>query len=402
MRCFAFIGAAALISIPCGASAQNETAPPEAEHGAASCTTAIASIDKDFPTGAFADCRVLADNRIELTIAPEDPGKINCSAWYAFRITPREAKRITVKLDYTTCGHRYRPKTSTDGVNWKYLRSKDVTVEGKRGERTAELRLKLGKKPLFVAAQEITPPSVYDAWMDRVEKNPEVTRALLGKSAQGRDIERITIGNPDAREQVALFGRQHPPEVSGALAMFPFMETLMADTPLAQRFRERFLVTAVPLTNPDGVVLGYWRHSTGGVDLNRDWGPFTQPETRLLRDLLAAMDEDPEKDLRLMLDFHSTANDVFYTIPDELPTDPELFTAKWLARYEDRMGQYEVNRDARHKVGRPISKAYVYDTYGAPAVTFEIGDETDRKLIRKIGRESAIAMMEELLATPAQ
>ena len=47
------------------------------------------------------------------------------------------------------------------------------------------------------------------------------------------------------------------------------------------------------------------------------------------------------------------------------------------------------------------SKNYVYKTYGVPAVTFELGDETDRKLIRKIARESAIAMMETLLATDA-
>ena len=88
-----------------------------------------------------------------------------------------------------------------------------------------------------------------------------------------------------------------------------------------------------------------------------------------------------------------------YTIPDELPTDPPLFTRDWLARYQDRMNGYEVTRDARHEAGRPISKAHAFDTYGVPAVTFELGDETDRTLIRRIGREAAIAMMEELLAT---
>jgi hypothetical protein len=31
--------------------------------------------------------------------------------------------------------------------------------------------------------------------------------------------------------------------------------------------------------NPDGVDKGHWRLNDGGVDLNRDWGPFTQPET---------------------------------------------------------------------------------------------------------------------------
>ncbi|MEL7447131.1 MAG: peptidase M14, partial [Pseudomonadota bacterium] len=54
---------------------------------------------------------------------------------------------------------------------------------------------------------------------------------------------------------------------------------------------------------------------------------------------------------------------------------------------------------ARHIVGRPISKAYAYDAYGAPGITFEIGDETDRELIQRIGREAAIAMMVTMLET---
>ncbi|MEL7219337.1 MAG: peptidase M14, partial [Pseudomonadota bacterium] len=68
--------------------------------------------------------------------------------------------------------------------------------------------------------------------------------------------------------------------------------------------------------------------------------------------------------------------------------------------YQERMPGYEVTRDARHTAGRPISKAHTFDAYGAPGITFEIGDETDRILIKRIGRESAIAMMYTLLETP--
>ncbi|MEH6703127.1 hypothetical protein [Parasphingorhabdus sp.] len=41
-------------------------------------------------------------------------------------------------------------------------------------------------------------------------------------------------------------------------------------------------------------------------------------------------------------------------------------------------------------------KYHVYKIYGAPTVTFEIGDETDRQLIIRLAREAAIAMMESL------
>ena len=179
--------------------------------------------------------------------------------------------------------------------------------------------------------------------------------------------------------------------------MMAFVDTIMGDSELASAYRARFETLVVPLLNPDGVVEGHWRHGTGGVDLNRDWGPFTQPETALMRDLLAEVAEDPDRKLRVLIDFHSTGEDVFYTIRDELPTDPEMFTRRWLDFYQQRMPGYVVNRDARHDVGRPISKAYAYDTFGIPGVTFEIGDETDRALIADIGREAAYAMMMEML-----
>ena len=367
------------------------------------CANSVAKIDKSFPTGAFAVCQTEGKKHFTLTIAPEDEGRINCSAWYAFRLTPQRKSRVTVELSYTKCGHRYWPKMSTDGVSWKYLPRKSVLIEGEGDNKTATIKLQLKDTPVFIAGQEILPPSVYDAWLGRIAQSPVASRRLLGKSAENRDIEAMTIADPQGgqKEVVVLVGRQHPPEVTGALALFPFVETLLGESDLAKRYRARFRTEVVPLLNPDGVVRGYWRHNTGGVDLNRDWGPFTQPETKLMDGLLKDVAKDPGQQLRLLLDFHSTNRDVFYTIPDELPTDPPLFIRDWLANYQDRMPNYEVDRDARHTVGRPISKAHAFDTYGVPAVTFEIGDETDRELIRRIGEQSAIAMMETLIATPA-
>ena len=385
--------------IPAPALAHEAAAAAESE---VTCAADAATIDKDFPTGAFASCSASGSKRFNLMIAPEDEGDINCSAWYAFRVTPLRAARITINLDYETCGHRYWPKTSTDGVNWTPVSPDDVKVEGERGARTAQIRLRTGDQPVFVAAQEILPPSVYDAWLDGFSAKPFFTRGVLGQSAERRDIEIVRIADSVATpgETVVLVGRQHPPEITGALAMFAFAETIMGDSDLAQAYRVRFETLMVPLLNPDGVVRGHWRHNTGGVDLNRDWGPFTQPETALMKGVLDSVAADPLRELRVLIDFHSTNEDVFYTIPDDLPTDPELFTRNWLDLYQERMPDYTVNRDARHDVGRPVSKAYAYDTYGVPGITFEIGDETDRALIRRIGREAAIAMMQVMLETP--
>jgi len=113
--------------------------------------------------------------------------------------------------------------------------------------------------------------------------------------------------------------------------------------------------------------------------------------------LLSDVDVDRDKKLRLFIDFHSTQNDVFYTIPDDYPRKPPLFLKYWLDRLQDRMPDYVVNRDANDNLDQADSKNYVYKKYGVPTVTFEIGDETDRQPITRLARESVIAMMEVLL-----
>lgn len=405
MRNLPALGLLAFAVLAFAGAAQADVSAPQVVSASlakdARCANAGLAVDTAFDAGALANCTIDDRGRIIITIAPEDTPPINCSPWYSFRLHSEKARAVEITLRYEACGHRYWPKISSDGKNWQYLPQESVKLSEFAGRNQARITVRSSGAPMFVSAQEIIVPATYDAWLDDAERHPEVARSLLGQSAQGRDIEMIRIGNPQAREQVVLVGRQHPPEVSGALAMFPFMETLLGDDLLARAFRARFEIVAVPLLNPDGVVLGHWRHNTGGLDLNRDWGGFTQPETQLMNGLLQQIGADPDDQLRLFLDFHSTDKDVFYTIPDERPTVPQLFTRNWLDRYQQRMPGYQVNIEARHTVGSVVSKGYVYDSYGVPAITFELGDETDRTLIRRIGQESAIAMMETLLASEA-
>ena len=366
----------------------------------ARCSGPGFAVDTRFPAGALSSCEMSADGSISVEIAPEDAPPINCSPWYAFRITPSQSDSFTVRLNYAACGHRYRPKFSYDGVVWNLVDPAKVQVSTSGSIDNARFEIETDGRPIFVSAQEIMVPSTYRTWLDRLETLGVRDRQVLGKSAEGRDIELVRIGNPEAREVVSLVGRQHPPEVTGALAMIPFVEELLAEDDLARRFRARFQVVAVPLLNPDGVVRGHWRHNTGGVDLNRDWGPFTQPESRLMRDLLEGLDADPATRLRLFIDFHSTRYDTIYTLTDEQVTDPPGYTDSWLADYAASLPGYDVRIDPGHNPELPVSKAWVFSRFGIPTATYEIGDETDRELIRKLGRQAARSMMRTLLETP--
>ena len=174
---------------------------------------------------------------------------------------------------------------------------------------------------------------------------------------------------------------------------------MLGDSPLAREFRDRFAIIAIPLMNPDGVAKGHWRHNANGVDLNRDWGPFTQPETQNILPLLETLDESGTR-IRLMLDFHSTRSNLFYT---QLAEESELageFASTWLGRARQRLPDYEFEHDARETSEQANSKNYFFVRYGIPAITYELGDETERDDIRQSASVFAQEMMRLLLEYP--
>ena len=160
--------------------------------------------------------------------------------------------------------------------------------------------------------------------------------------------------------------------------------------------RQFFETVVVPLVNPDGVAAGNWRHNLHGVDLNRDWSPFRQPETRAIRDAILKYQREETPRLAFFLDFHSTHHDVFYVQSGEEPVWSTGFSRRWLEALAERMPEYKVRQEP-NAGSRPLSKVWARKTMKVPAVIYEVGDNTDRKLIRRVARTSAKQMMRLLL-----
>ncbi|MEL6531205.1 MAG: M14 family zinc carboxypeptidase, partial [Pseudomonadota bacterium] len=160
------------------------------------------------------------------------------------------------------------------------------------------------------------------------------------------------------------------------------------------QFRDRFDLIIIPNLNPDGVEHGHWRHNMGGLDLNRDWGPFSQPETQAAKSVI---DQIEAPGLAVFLDFHSTRRNVFYTQPVGADGTEYGFTAQWLQRSRAKLPDYAFDRQGAHNVDLPTSKTYIFEEFGIPAITYELGDETDRTEIAETARIFAQEMMTLLL-----
>jgi len=191
-----------------------------------------------------------------------------------------------------------------------------------------------------------------------------------------------------------VLGRMHPPELTGALALFPFVENLIAD----QAFRERFNVLVIPNLNPDGVAMGNWRHNANGIDLNRDWKQFKQVESRLVRDKLNAITHAGDK-IVFALDFHSTHKDIFYTMPSSYGLNPPHFVENWLGALEKSAAPFVVRQQPGNNPDKGVFKQYIADTFKVHAITYEMGDNTDRAVIDDIAKQASRTLMDTLMTT---
>jgi hypothetical protein len=350
-------------------------------------------ISNEFEGGRVSDAWQEGDSAFVVHLRPEN-APINNSAWYAFKVWSRDPSTIEVRLSYEDGRHRYWPEVRRVGEPWTALDSAAVQIDTVTNEAT--LRLGVGPDTLWVAGQEMMTSGFFHRWTDSLAGKPEIDRRIVGTSARGRPMHLVEFGNPEATRHVMVIGRQHPPEATGTMALLRFVEELAGDSELALEFREHFRVHVIPLVNPDGVDLGHWRHNTGGVDLNRDWVAFNQPETRVVRDAFTEILSGPGEEMWFGVDFHSTQYDVFYTLERTLETDPPGITDQWLDYIGTHLPHYEVN-DSPSGIGGPMSRNWFYQAFGAPALIYEVGDQTDRGLIREVAATAAQGTMEILL-----
>jgi hypothetical protein len=353
------------------------------------CAYESIRFDGSIGTGRLNGCRRHGPDAFTLYIHPED-APINPSSWYAFNLTSDTQAHLDLTLAYSHGRHRYVPHVSSDGgQTWRTI----DRVEGADTDR-ASFGLDIAPGTILISAQPRRNLADRQAWVDRIAAMPSVTGTQYGTSEQGRSLEGLEFGAED-KPALILTGGQHPPEVRGAIAMESFVERLLEDDLLACTFRERFRVVLGPVINPDGIAEGNWRHNSRGVDVNRDWGPFTQAETRSFKEWI-----DKRVSPVAFIDFHGTWNSVLYTSPDEGEGDHNWFPGAFHASLAEVLGEDAPARVQGHNAGSSVAKNWFHETYAIPTMTYEVGDAVPLEAVLSRARLSAEITMRLLLEGP--
>ena len=335
------------------------------------------------------------DTTFRAVVSPENY-PINHSAYFAFRIWSQEEMDINLEIEYTKHLHRYWPKLSMDGEQW--IRLDSLNFDTLKAPNLATLKLKVGPKKLWVCAQELYNTEKINAWAEERAKHPDATFKFVGKSKLGRDMMHLNIstGPSNAKDIIVLFGRLHPPEVPGYLALEAFVETVLNDTELSKDFRKKYSVLVYPCVNPDGVDLGHWRHNAGGIDINRDWSHYRQAEPRLVAGHVIRTAKKNKSKVVLGLDFHSTQSDLYYSLTKNRKSNIYNFKDYWMEGIDQAFADYTPN-DQPYDLNQPITKGWFYLQFNAESITYEIGDETPREFVREKARVAAQEMMKLLI-----
>ncbi|XP_075066532.1 cytosolic carboxypeptidase 3 isoform X2 [Mixophyes fleayi] len=162
-------------------------------------------------------------------------------------------------------------------------------------------------------------------YLSGIANDPERSKycriRVLCHSLAGNMVYVLTITNPSTdteeskkKKAVILTARVHPGETNSSWVMKGFLDYILSSQSDAQLLRDTFVFKVVPMLNPDGVIVGNYRCSLSGRDLNRNYKSRLKdsfPSIWFTRNMIKRMMEEREILLYCDLHGHSRKQNVF-------------------------------------------------------------------------------------------
>ena len=162
----------------------------------------------------------------------------------------------------------------TEKARKSELKSERKTEQ--KTEQKSERKSDIPKQAYFAHCY----PYQYSDLKRYIFKNLNQTVAKIRLACQSvaqNPVYIITITGPNNLQKnepkpiVVLTGRVHPGETNASWMMKGVLDFLTSDDPIAVQLRSVYVFKIMPMINPDGVVVGNYRRSLTGRDMNRNY-----------------------------------------------------------------------------------------------------------------------------------
>ena len=262
-------------------------------------------IDDRFDSGNIEVVDASDPRDVQLRLRPDPPtetpdGVVRFAQWFHFRAhgvagVPLRLRILDAdKAAYPDGWPGYRAAMSEDGVTWRRV---DTEYSG------GELVLRCTPRADTATFAYFAPYDLcrHAGLVARCAAQPGVVSRPLGRSLDGRLLDRLIIGAPEGR-RLWILARQHPGETMAEWWMEGFLGRLLdPHDALAASLRARAVLHVVPNINPDGSFRGHLRTNAAGANLNREWATPTLARSP---EVLHCRDEMDRTGVDLCLDVH--------------------------------------------------------------------------------------------------
>lgn len=257
---------------------------------------------------------------------------------------------------------------SADGTHWQVLPAALVN------ESQLKFTLHMDSDRLYVASVEPYRISDLDRFLEQIKNNRLIEITPVGHTVEGRQLEIVRVGNPDAPYRIFLRARAHSWESGGNWVLQGLIRSLLEKD--AGKYLERYCIYVMPMTNKDGVARGRTRFNTLGKDLNREWHlpadkeltPEKYAFERWLRKMI-----DQRKKPHFAIDLH---NDRGGHLHVNLPTSDNTQYAANLKRFENLLFKHTWFREGASHVKNPGSFGEgMLARFGIDACVYELNYE---------------------------
>ena len=226
-------------------------------------------ISQNFDAGAIEVVSVNDVENIELKLRKDS--NADFMQWFYFRLQGARDQDATIRIlnaseaTYADGWDGYRAVASYDRENW-------FRVETEFDGKVMTIKHTPETDSVYYAYFEPYSWERHLALLGSVAQSEQVRVEDLGNTLDGRDLNLVVVGNPDAAKKIWIIARQHPGESMAEWLVEGTLNALLDPAnPIARAILDRASVYVVPNMNPDGSVRGNLRTNAAGANLNREW-----------------------------------------------------------------------------------------------------------------------------------
>ncbi|CAG9325818.1 unnamed protein product [Blepharisma stoltei] len=214
---------------------------------------------------------------------------------------------LNFKTNYNLMTQGMKPVYSKDNKSWHYITS-DVQYGNSKLNRVCKkgrffmlsFDFHFDKEEKVYFALSI--PYRYSDLINFLKIMPRtVTQETLCKSLSGVDVPLLTITDLDTpyneKKYIVVIARAHPSETVGSWIVQGLIDYLSKNERAPRKLKKRFIFKIIPMTNPDGVIIGNSRVNLSGDDPNRIYSEpnsVIHPITCAIKKLIEGLCNSPQ------------------------------------------------------------------------------------------------------------